>query len=215
MPRPQRVASRCSERRQVRRHVNRPAGRLQFQSPPLVPLTKPALAPQSALAGCRSPVASPADAVRPCATTCAGSLLGQRSRLLDVVIIFPARTKARNLCQNATGKRLEPASGWFVLKLWNEFERNAPESLTRQLYDFVHGHIWPATRQPPLHHVFSDLCQKFWNVASLMNERWRRQAAGKLHWALADVLGLAGCGAETNWVACMTPVPIGVGTATR
>jgi hypothetical protein len=40
-----------------------------------------------------------------------------------------------------------------------------------------------------------------------------RMRSGRIHCVLA--LALPGCGTETNWVACMIPIPIGVGTETR
>src|SRR5689334_11661356 len=79
------------------------------------------------------------------ATHCSGRLRGKRNRhyaskLAPGSVID---TGTRAFC--ITLRRL--GSAWLSIR--TSLERIAPESLTRGLYDFVHGDIWPAL-QPQL-----------------------------------------------------------------
>jgi hypothetical protein len=82
-----------------------------------------------------------------------GSSQRRHPRTVARTIPHPtAGTKAWNLCQIATVK-----CRWtgLCLSCGTSLERIAPESLTRHLYNFVHGHIWARTSTCPLDGVFA------------------------------------------------------------
>ena len=91
-----------------------------------------------------------------------------------------------------------------VVKLWNEFERNAPESLTLQLSDFVHRYISRRIEVAPPNRVI---------IIRRTCDRWSYSLTSRDSRGQCDLMLLARvrCGTETNSVACTTPSPSGVG----
>src|ERR1700756_198964 len=86
-------------------------------------------------------------------------------------------------------------------------ERIAPESLTLFLSEFVHGHILYCAPCPPQHPVKPP---NRW----VLPVKSRSSGPAERHHCVRAV-ALLGCATERNWVACITPSPIGVGTITR
>jgi hypothetical protein len=114
--------------------------------------------------------------------------------------------------------------GALCLSCGTSPERIEPESLTRSVSDFVHGHIsWRADLLPPNRVTgLTRLPPRGLRLvnASLAPENSRdggpdpgRAASNRDYCVFAAAL--PGCGLETKCVACMTPSPIGVGTETR
>jgi hypothetical protein len=110
----------------------------------------------------------------------------------------------------------------LCLSCGTSLERIAPESLTRRLSEFVHGDMsWPVLGVPP--HLVNGIGSAFATRRQFVNSsiagRNPRLSDGAANFPAprhcVRAVALAGCGTETNCVACMTPSPSGVGTETR
>ena len=126
-----------------------------------------------------------------------------------------ASTKPRNLCQIATGKgRCRPVEE-FVLKLWNESRTKRARIADSGLVQIRSRPYLARRLRPTPTSCIGGIMRTDAGVANINSTADFSRAAAMLYCALADVLGFPGWGVETNCVACITPVPIGVGTATR
>lgn len=104
-------------------------------------------------------------------------------------------------------------------------ERIEPESLTRSLSEFVHGYISVQKSvgtldlvQPSREAALRSI--KLVNFISPASPSW--SIPGNCGFGIIDrehycvfAVALPGCAMETNWMASMTPTPMGVGTETR
>jgi hypothetical protein len=140
---------------------------------------------------------------------------------------FPGSAEGCPLRRHGPGPQNDGEALWGALCLscGTSPERIAPESLTRSLSDFVHGHIswWTdlllpnrvtgLTRLPP--RGFDSLTRALARRKRVggRSDPEAAQHPNRDHCVFAAAL--PGCGLETNCVACMTPSPIGVGTETR
>ena len=105
------------------------------------------------------------------------------------------------------------------LSFRTSLERNAPESLTRMLYGFVHGHIWRASSSILQDGVVGGRFKRVLvppNVNAAtglgLHKESRAQQLGDPHWVFDPfAVALAGTAVETNSNASSTAWPIGVG----
>jgi hypothetical protein len=109
----------------------------------------------------------------------------------------------------STGPVVEKRQIFMFLSCGTSLERIAPESLTRHLFEFVHGDIWRHLSKWPQDRVDGQIrCLRAAKNPSRLSGRARHCERIPLADARWD-------GTETNWVACRTPVPNGVGTEAR